>query len=150
MVHCLFLDVNVQPISELHLFRYVTWLQVLAMCLARLFPQPEAWMLRRNMPAKFRQRFGARLVGIIDCTECRTQTPSEKLAQRALWSEYKSHNTVKYLVVMSPSGATIYVSPAFPGRISDPQICFCCATYSEEDPSAIADLIEIISDDLEE
>ena len=95
-------------------------------------------------------RCSPRLIGIIDCTECRTQTPTEKLAQRALWSDYKSHNTVKYLVVLSPSGATIYVSPAFPGRISDPQICFACATYNEEDPSAIADIIENMADTADE
>lgn len=120
------------------------------MCLARLFPQPDAAILRRNAPRKFIKRFGARLIGIIDCTECRTQTPSEKLAQRALWSDYKSHNTVKYLVVMSPSGATVYVSPAFPGRISDPQICFCCATYSDNDTNSIADVIDTIADGFEE
>ena len=59
------------------------------------------------------------------------QIPSEKMAQRATWSEYKHNNTAKYLVVISPAGATVYVSPAFPGRISDPQICYACATYAD-------------------
>ena len=70
------------------------------------------------------------------------QTASEKLTQRTTWSEYKSNNTVKYLVVISPSGATVYVSPAFPGRISDPQICHACATYSDADFASVADVID--------
>ena len=82
-------------------------------------------------------------MGIMDCTEGKTQTPSEKQAQRALWSDYKSNNTVKYLVVMSPCGSTIYVSPAFPGRISDPQICHACATYSEADFAQLDDVLEL-------
>jgi hypothetical protein len=59
------------------------------------------------------------------------QTPSEKMAQRATYSDYKSNNTVKYLVIISPAGATVYVSPAFPGRISDPQICHACAHFTD-------------------
>ncbi len=51
------------------------------------------------------------------------------MAQRATYSDYKSNNTIKYLVVISPAGATVYVSTGFPGRISDPQICYACATF---------------------
>ena len=58
------------------------------------------------------------------------QTPHEKMAQRATFSSYKSNNTVKYLIIISPAGATVYVSPGFPGRISDPQICQACAEFT--------------------
>jgi len=51
------------------------------------------------------------------------------MAQRATYSDYKSNNIMKYLVLISPAGATVYVSPGFPGRISDPQICYACATF---------------------
>ena len=130
-------------LSLARLRRYVTWLQVLAFALARLFPQPDEELIWSVAPPKFKKLY-SRLVGIIDCTECKTQTPSEKLAQRALWSEYKHNNTIKYLVIVSPSGATVYVSPAFPGRISDPQICHACATYSEADFGAIPDIIDSV------
>jgi len=69
------------------------------------------------------------------------QISSEKMAQRATWSAYKHNNTVKYLIVISPAGVTIYVSPAFPGRISDPQICYACATYAD---LADGDEIEVL------
>ena len=121
--------------------RYVTWAQVLCMCLARIFPQPSAELILKAAPPKFKSRW-SRLVGIMDCTECKIQTPTERLAQRATWSDYKSNNTVKYLVVISPSGATVYVSPAFPRRISDPQICHACATYSDADFGSVADVMD--------
>ena len=92
---------------------------MLALSLARMFPQPTEELIRRSSPPKFKKLYRSRLMGIIDCTEGKTQTPSEKQAQRALWSEYKSNNTVKYLIVQSPCGSTTYVSPAFPGRISN-------------------------------
>jgi hypothetical protein len=117
---------------------YTTWVQVLTLVLHRMFPQPDIDLIKKVSPPKFVKQFRGRLVGIIDCTECRMQTSSEKQAQRATWSEYKHNNTVKYLVVISPAGATIYVSPAFPGRISDPQICYACATYANlEDGQAL-------------
>jgi hypothetical protein len=120
---------------------YVAWAMAVAFCLARLFPQPDLELIQKTSPPKFKRLYNSRLVGIIDCTECKMQTPSEKMAQRATWSDYKSNNTVKYLVVISPAGATVYVSPAFPGRISDPQICHACATYADlfDDMDAIVE-----------
>lgn len=58
------------------------------------------------------------------------------MAQRATFSAYKDRNTLKYLVSISPAGATIYVSPGYPGRISDPEICNSCAYYTEDTPVA--------------
>ena len=60
--------------------------------------------------------------GAFDATELRMQTPSCPFCQRATWSQYKHHNTVKCLVMCSPCGAVIYVSPGFPGRITDPRL----------------------------
>jgi hypothetical protein len=113
--------------------RYTTWVNVLALTLARLFPQPDLALIRSTSPRKFLEQYGGRLAGIIDATECKMQTSFDKLAQRATFSEYKHNNTVKYLVCISPAGATVYVSPAFPGRISDPQICWACANYANLD-----------------
>ena len=109
--------------------RYVTWLVNLALCLARLFPQPDADLIKRTSPPKWITLYGGRLVGILDCTECKMQTPFDKMAQRATFSAYKSNNTIKYLIIISPAGATVYCSPGFPGRISDPQICQACADF---------------------
>ena len=63
------------------------------------------------------------LTCIIDCKEIYTETPSEKMAQRALWSEYEQHCTVRFLSSITPAGAALWCSDAFPGKISDTDIC---------------------------
>jgi len=102
--------------------------------LTRKFPQPTKELIIKSTPNKFHALFGRnRLVGVLDCTECRMQIASNKMAQRATWSAYKHFNSVKFLVIISPCGACIYVSPGFPGRISDNQICDKCINYNEDD-----------------
>lgn len=59
---------------------------------------------------------------VIDCTEVFTQTPGSLNNHRQIYSNYKHHSTVKFLVAMSPSGAIIYVSDMWGGRASDKTI----------------------------
>ena len=40
-------------------------------------------------------------------------------ARAETYSSYKSHNTVKFLVAVSPTGAVIFVSKCWGGRVSD-------------------------------
>lgn len=55
------------------------------------------------------------------------------MAQRATWSNYKHHNTIKYLVMTSGAGGCMYVSPGFPGRISDYQLTDMCMHFNTEE-----------------
>ncbi|XP_068712765.1 uncharacterized protein [Montipora foliosa] len=59
---------------------------------------------------------------ILDCTEIYTEKPSSVQANKAIYSHYKSHNTFKYLVGISPHPAVVYVSRAWGGRGSDKHI----------------------------
>ena len=59
---------------------------------------------------------------ILDCTEIYTEKPSSLQANKAIYSHYKSHNTFKYLVGISPHPAVVYVSRAWGGRASDKHI----------------------------
>ena len=111
---------------------YVAWLRLLKVVTARHFPQPTREIILASSPKKMLEKYNSNLMGVIDCTEQKMQTPYDKLAQRATWSEYKSNNTNKFLVVISPAGFTVYVSPAFPGRITDVQICHSCAYYHDD------------------
>lgn len=56
---------------------------------------------------------------IIDCTEVFIERPGNLTARAATWSNYKSNNTLKYLVGITPCGAISFVSRAFGGRTSD-------------------------------
>ena len=47
---------------------------------------------------------------IIDATEIFIQTPSNPQAQQLIYSSYKNQNTLKALVVVTPSGAISFVS----------------------------------------
>ena len=59
-------------------------------------------------------------VGIIDGTEIFIQRPSVLGTQKSSYSDYKSHNTVKYIVRIDTfTGAFTYVSPGYSGNSSD-------------------------------
>ena len=63
---------------------------------------------------------------IIDCTEVYTKRPSGLRSRKQLFSNYKHHNTVKFLVGISPSGAINFVSNMWGGRASDQLITREC------------------------
>ena len=66
------------------------------------------------------------LIGIIDCSEIFTETPKHLELQSATWSEYKHHNTLKFLVCVAPNSAITFLSKAYTGRISDKEITLKC------------------------
>ena len=59
------------------------------------------------------------LLGITGCTEVFNETPKSLELQSTTWSEYKHHNTVKFLVCVAPNSHFIYVSEGYRGRRSD-------------------------------
>ena len=56
---------------------------------------------------------------MIDCSEVFTETPTALDVAAALWSEYKYHHTIKFLVAITPREAVSWVSPVYGGRASD-------------------------------
>ncbi|KAK0136510.1 hypothetical protein N1851_027369 [Merluccius polli] len=58
---------------------------------------------------------------IIDCTEIFIARPSSLTARAQTWSNYK-HNTIKYLIAITPAGAISFLSPGWGGRVLDKQI----------------------------
>ena len=62
------------------------------------------------------------LIGIIDCSEIFIETPKSLELQSATWSDYKHHNTMKFLVCVAPNSAITFISKAYTGRISDKAI----------------------------
>ena len=62
------------------------------------------------------------LRAIIDCTEFYIQKPSRAFSQRSTYSQYKSSNTFKLLISISPIPHFNFVSKLFTGSISDKEI----------------------------
>ena len=59
---------------------------------------------------------------IIDCVEFKIETPSSLVLHKMMYSDYKSHTTVKTLVGIAPGGGFTFISNTYPGSISDKEI----------------------------
>jgi len=90
-----------------------------------LIKWPERDMLRLTMPMSFR-RFFKKCCVIIDYTEIFMERPSDLLARAQVWSNYKHHSTVKFLIGITPQGSISFVSKCAGGRMSDKEITESC------------------------
>ena len=88
---------------------------------AHLIKWPDRETLRLTMPMSFR-KFFKRCCVIIDCTEIFIERPSDLLARAQVWSNYKHHSTVKFLIGITPQGTISYISNCVGGRMSDKEI----------------------------
>ena len=68
---------------------------------------PDRMALQKTMPMQFRRHFGKKCVVIIDCFEVFTDRSSNLLARAQTWSQYKHHNTAKFLIGITPQGKAI-------------------------------------------
>ena len=97
---------------------FTTWICFLAITLKDiLLIWPAKESIRKHLPQSFKNYPATRV--IIDCTEIFIQKPTSPAAQRATWSEYKGHNTMKTLVGITPSGFFSFVSKLWSGSTSD-------------------------------
>ena len=94
------------------------WIDVMAANLKVLIHWPEKDMIIANMPHCFKPRY-RRAVCVIDCSEVFIQRPTAYTARGQTYSSYKSHNTVKFLVATTPTGAISFISKCWGGRVSD-------------------------------
>ena len=98
-----------------------TWINFLYVKLGAMSIWPSAQSVKQNMTASMREKF-PHVKCIIDCVEFKVAVPSSLTLHKMMYSEYKSHTTVKVLVGIAPSGGFTFISSAFPGSISDKQI----------------------------
>ena len=88
------------------------WIKLINIMYVRLksfIMWPEREQLKKTMPVTFRDNFN-KCVCIIDCFEVFCERPSDLMARAQTYSHYKHHNTVKFLIAISPQGVISYIS----------------------------------------
>ena len=70
-----------------------------------------------TLPKTYQSMPGTRC--IIDCSEIFIQRPYDLQFQSATWSDYKHHNTVKFLIGITPQGSICFLSKLWGGRATD-------------------------------
>ena len=102
--------------------------------LSPLISWPEHEDSWRTMPKCFQYSFGKKTTVIIDCFEVFIEKPSNLLARAQTYSNYKSHNTIKVLIGISPQGTITFVSQAWGGRTSDKFLTENCGLLNKLKP----------------
>ena len=97
-----------------------TWLPKLADVMKNLIVWPNRESLRVNLPGCFNNFKNC--CCIIDCTEIYIERPLNLTARAQTYSNYKSHNTIKLIVGITPAGAVSFLSSGWGGRASDKEI----------------------------
>ena len=86
---------------------------------------PSLEQVQSFMPESMKEKY-PNVKCIIDCVEFKVATPSSLFLHKMLYSDYKSHTTVKALVGIAPGGGFTFISAIYPGSISDRSIVVKC------------------------
>ena len=82
---------------------------------------PSTEQVRATLPHAFKEKYPDTYT-IIDGSEVFIEKPSDLHMQSSTWSDYKSHNTAKFMLACTTNGAVMYISPLCVGSISDVQL----------------------------
>ena len=102
-----------------------TFENVIDVMFYKLVPSLIIWptrdQIRKTLPTVFRAAFRT-CTCIIDCFEIFIEKSSNLMAQNQTWSQYKHHNTMKYLIGISPQGTIMFLSKGYGGRTPDERV----------------------------
>ena len=107
-------DVSLSVVSRV----FQKWLDLMYVRLSFMIAWPERDVCKRNMPVAFKETY-PNCRCIIDCTEIFIETPKNYIARVKTFSNYKKHNTVKFLIGITPFGTVSFLSDCWGGRVSD-------------------------------
>lgn len=137
-------------VSKTHVTKLITaGLPSIAKALRFLVRWPSRENILRTLPKVFKPRYRM-CRAIIDCTEVFIERAKNLTVRALTWSNYKHHNTIKYLIGITPSGGISFVSRAFGGRASDKVITQRSGFLDllEQGDLILADRGFLIADDL--
>lgn len=93
-------------ISESLVSRYITtWVCFLYQHLKEIEWMPTVEQVTSTLPHAFRDKYPTTFA-IIDGSEVFIETPSDLQMQSSTWSNYKHHNTTKFLIACTPNGVS--------------------------------------------
>lgn len=119
-LNCAFQDLafrwRVSPSTISRMF--YKWINIMEERMKFLIMWPKQEILKHNMPQVFKDSF-PNTIGIIDCSEIFIERPTGFQARAKTYSNYKRHNTIKFLIAVTPCGTISYVSKCWGGRVSD-------------------------------
>ena len=93
---------------------FIIWISFLHKHLAELQWTPTVEQVKRTLPEAFGDKFPD-TYALIDASEVFIETPCDLQYQSSRWSNYKHHNTAKFIVACTPNGAVSFVSPLYVG-----------------------------------
>ena len=99
----------------------ISWSNFLYLRLGSLCIWPSKEQVIETMPESFKAKYPNTRV-IIDATEIKVEMPSSLVFKSQTYSNYKSANTLKGLIGISPSGSITFISQLYTGSISDREI----------------------------
>ena len=100
---------------------FITWVCFLYCHLREVEWMPSVEQIRGTLPFSFKEKYPNTYI-LLDASEVFIQTPTDLNLQSSTWSNYKHHNTSKFLVGCTPNGAVSFVSQLYVGSISDVQL----------------------------
>jgi hypothetical protein len=99
----------------------LTWVNFMFVKFGSICIWPTREQVQAVMPQSMKDKF-PNVRCIIDCVEFKVAVPGSLVIHKLMYSDYKSHTTVKVLVGIAPGGGFTFISSAFPGSISDKNI----------------------------
>ena len=110
-------DVSVSVVSKY----FITWVCFLYSHLNEIEWMPVVEQVKDTIPYGFKEKYPNTYI-MIDASEVFVETPTDLQLQSSTWSNYKHHNTMKFLVGCTPNGAVSFVSQLYAGSVSDVQL----------------------------
>ena len=97
------------------------WLDVMYVKMKSCIRWLDKETVRQTLPNVFIKHF-QNVRCTIDCSEIFIERPTSFKARAQTYSNYKKHNTVKFLIGITPAGVISYLSPCWGGRVSDKEL----------------------------